>query len=153
MEKIISLKLRVLDKQKNFRLKIAPSTIPNAGMGVFAVDKIPKGAKGKYKGKIMSVEKGDPFYSWVIYDYDKETGVPFPDNKELYLLDAHYPSNSNWTRYVNCGIKNKFNNIDVEQSFGNIYYFTKRDIQPGEELFVDYGPEYRKVNLGLKGRY
>jgi hypothetical protein len=153
MEKIFSVKLTLSGKQKIFRLKIAPSTIPNAGMGVFAVDRIPKGAKGKYKGKMMSVEKGDPFYSWVIYEYDKNTGVPLPGNKELYLLDAHYPSNSNWTRYVNCGIKNKFNNIDVEQSFDQIYYFTKREIKPGEELFVDYGPEYRKVNLGLKGRY
>lgn len=140
-------------KKKNFKMKIAPSTIPNAGMGVFAVDPIPKGAKGKYKGKIMDLNKGDPYYSWIIYDYDPNTGVPYTENKELFLRDAHNPSQSNWTRYVNCGLKNKFNNMDIEQSFDHIYYFAKRDIKPGEELFVDYGPDYRKVNLGMKGRY
>ena len=157
MEKLITVKLQVQEngkvKNKNFKLKIAPSTIPNAGMGVFALDKIPSGARGKYKGKVKALDKGDPYYSWIIYDYDKNTGQPLPENKELFLRDAHNISQSNWTRFVNCGLKQKFNNMDIEQSFDHIYYFAKRDILPGEEIFVDYGPEYRKVNLGMKGRY
>jgi hypothetical protein len=140
-------------KTKVIRLKIAPSTIPNAGMGVYAVDPIPKGARGKYKGKIMSLDKGNPYYSWIIYDYDPVSGAPTSQNKELYLVDAFNVSQSNWTRYVNCGLKNRFNNLDVSQVFNQIYYLAKRDIKPGEELFIDYGPDYRKINLGMKGRY
>jgi SET domain-containing protein len=81
------------------------------------------------------------------------SGAPTSQNKELYLVDAFNVSQSNWTRYVNCGLKNRFNNLDVSQVFNQIYYLAKRDIKPGEELFIDYGPDYRKINLGMKGRY
>jgi hypothetical protein len=122
-------------------------------MGVFAVDRLPAQAKGIYKGKVMPLDKGDPYYSWIVYDYDPVNGIPTSENKELYLLDAHNLSNSNWTRFVNCGLKDKYNNIDIQQSFDQIYYITKRPIRSGEELFVDYGPDYRKFNLGMKGKY
>lgn len=154
----VNVKLYVPDQEGKykgqiFKLKIAPSSIPNAGKGVFAMEPIPKGAKGAYKGKKMSLSKGDPYYSWIIYDYDPVTGIPYPENKELFLRDAHNPKLSNWTRYVNCGLKRRLNNLDIEQKFDQIYYFAKRNIKAGEELFVDYGPDYRKVNLGMKGRY
>lgn len=140
------------NKTKTFRIKIAPSTIPNAGQGVYAIDPIPKGARGTYRGVKRSLEKGDPYYSWIIYEWDESTGEA-NTSKPSYLVDAHNISQSNWTRFVNCGLKKRLNNFDVEQKFDKIYYYTLRDIKPGEEFFVDYGPDYRKVNLGMKGRY
>ena len=144
-----------LDDQKRyqwFRIRLAPSTVPNAGLGVFAVDEIPKGARGLYRGVKKSMEKGNGYYSWVIYDYDHHTGK-LATLKELFMIDATDMKRSNWTRFVNCGMKRRDNNLDCEQSFEKIYYFTKKRIPAGKEMFIDYGKAYRKENLGMTGRY
>ena len=140
------------NKFRFIRLKIAPSTIQGAGMGVYAVDEIPKDAKGHYKGVKKSMARGNVYYSWIIYEYDTKTGNSIT-NKELFLLDASNKKNSNWTRYVNCGLKKRDNNMDSIQKFDKIYYFAKKKIKQGQELFIDYGSGYRKTNLGMKGRY
>ena len=139
-------------KYKFLRLRIAPSSITAAGMGVYAVDEIPKGAKGVYRGVKRSLEKGNVYYSWIIYEYDPITGDAIT-NKELFLLDASNKKTSNWTRYVNCGMRKRDNNMDSIQRFEKIYYYTTKKINPGQELFIDYGTGYRKSNLGMKGRY
>jgi SET domain-containing protein len=140
------------DKYQIYSLQIKKSTIPNAGLGVFANEFIPKGSACQYKGERKSLEKGNPYYSWSIFEYNTIKGNPI-SGKELYLLDATNISKSNWTRYVNCGLKKNKNNLDSKQEFDQIYYYAIRDINPGEELFIDYGPGYRKVNLRLEGRY
>jgi SET domain-containing protein len=50
-------------------------------------------------------------------------------------------------------MKKKFNNMACSQKFDKIYYYTTKNIEPGTELFIDYGKDYRKVNLGMKGTY
>lgn len=155
--KRIKLYVPSLNAYKFFRIRIAPSTIPQAGEGVFAVDPIPKGAEGIYKGVkryegTISGSRVNALYSWDVYEYDPETGVS-KNRKTLLFVDAANPKTSNWTRYVNCGPTKKSNNVDVEQRYTDIYYMMKRDIKPGEELFVDYGPAYRREHLKMKGRY
>jgi len=140
------------NKYKYIRLKIAPSTIQKAGLGVFAIDPIPNGSSGTYKGVKKSLDKGDPYYSWIIYEYHPIHGHPV-NTKEMYLLDAQSKKTSNWTRYVNCGMKKKDNNMDSKQEFDRIYYYATRNINPNEELFIDYGRGYRRTNLGMKGKY
>jgi hypothetical protein len=54
---------------------------------------------------------------------------------------------------VNCGMKRRDNNMDSIQKFDKIYYFAKKNINPGQEIFIDYGVGYRKSNLGMNGRY
>ena len=140
------------NKYRYLRLRIAPSKIKDAGMGVYAVDKIPKDAECPYKGVKKSMERGDVYYSWIIYEYDLITGNSIT-TKELFLLDASNKKTSNWTRYVNCGMRRRDNNMDSIQKFDKIYYFAKKNINPGQELFIDYGLGYRKTNLGMTGRY
>jgi len=153
-EQIIKAKFYIPDenKYKYIHLKIAPSTIPNAGMGVYAVDDIPKGASGLYRGIKRPLRRGNAYYSWIVYEYDMETGETI-SNKEMFLLDATNKNTSNWTRYVNCGLKKRFNNMSCMQKFDKIYYYAIKNIKPGKELFIDYGKDYRKVNLGMKGTY
>lgn len=135
------------------RIKIAPSTIKAAGMGAYAVDPIPKGAKCEYKGVKKVEEDANLYYAWTIKTFDKDTGEPDDRDLPLYYVDATDLRKSNWTRYANCGMKSKDNNMDSEQEFANFYYVAMRDIKPGEEIFIDYGEEYRKFNLGMKGKY
>lgn len=134
------------------RTMIKPSTIKGAGMGVFAIDKIPKGAEIKYAGVKKGQYTANHYYSWEVKTYDPETGEP-DDEDILYFIDASDVKYANCTRTVNCGMTKKANNMDAVQRFGKFFYVAMRDILPGEELFVDYGEQYRKVNLGMKGKY
>ena len=153
-EEIIATKFYIPSEKKYriLHLRIAPSSIKEAGMGVYAVDEIPKGAKGIYKGVKKSMTRGNVYYSWIIYEWDTKTGNAI-SNKEMFLLDASNKKTSNWTRYVNCGMKKRDNNMDSIQEFDKIYYYTTKNIKPGQELFIDYGRGYRTSNLGMKGRY
>jgi hypothetical protein len=140
-------------RYKYLRVKIAPSTIKKAGMGVYAYDPIPEDAKITYSGNRVHESDCNPFYSWEIKPYDPNTGDPLPSEDELFYIDAVDSKCSNLTRNINCGMTSEANNMDAVQIFGNFYYIALTDIKPGEELFVDYGDEYRTVNLKMKGTY
>jgi hypothetical protein len=132
---------------KKFRLRISKSNIPQAGMGVFAVDSIPMHATGKYRGTKGSEDDVVLEYSWKITKYDKKTGEPDYDAEPLYYKDAYDLSESNWTRFVNCHLDKKTNNVEPFQYFDDYYYMMKRDIEVGEELYVYYGDEYVEYNI------
>lgn len=135
-------------------IEIKKSTIAKAGKGAFAVEGIPKGYLGIYTGtKKKRYEDINPFYSWEVTSFDPKTGEM--DNRDifLYYIDAS-TNKSNWTKYVNCGMKSKYNNMECVQCYGKVYYLATRNIKPGEELFIDYGEGYRVENLGLsKSKY
>jgi hypothetical protein len=151
-EKIVKVPMKFKKEYKYTKLRIGPSTIKEAGLGVFAIDFIPKDASDAYLGVIANKDNVNAYYSWEVKKYDKVTGEPTSDDV-LFYIDAEDPIVSNWTRYVNCGPTSKSNNIVMEQLYDKIFYVAKRDIEPGEELFIDYGSGYRRVNLKMKGKY
>jgi hypothetical protein len=134
-------------------IKIAKSTIKAAGLGAFAVQPIPEGARGIYKGIAHDTEDTNMYYSWIVKSFNRITGEADDEDTPLYYIDATDLSTSNWTRYVNCGMTLKINNIEVDQVFDKFFYVANRDIEEGEELFVDYGSDYRKYNLGMGKKY
>lgn len=140
-------------KYSFYRIKISKSTVTNAGQGAFAIDEIPFGAEGVYRGVKKSLDNANVPYSWEIYDYDLQTGIPKTTKKSIFYIDASENDKSNWARFVNCGMKRRHNNLFAEQRYDKLYYITTKTIKPGEELFIDYGSSYRKNNLGLSGRY
>ena len=142
-----------LKTYKYIKLKIQPSTIKEAGFGAFAMEKIPKGARGFYKGIAKKEENANMYYSWNIKSFDPTTGITDYEDNELHYVDAEDIENSNWTRFVNCGMKKKMNNMDSDQLYDKFFYVATKDIKEGDELFIDYGIDYRKYNLKLKGRY
>jgi len=142
-----------LDKYKYIRLRLAPSAIKAAGTGVYAMDPIPEGAKGVYKGVSRREQHANLYYAWTVKSFDPETGETDDDDIPQYYVDAFDLKTSNWTRFVNCGMTKADNNMDTDQVFDKFFYVATRDIEAGEELFIDYGPDYRKCNLGLKGKY
>jgi len=139
------------DSYKYFRIRIAPSNIKKAGMGTYAIDDIPKGSVGYYRGVAKTEKYVNMFYSWVIKSYDDNTGEVDEEDAVLYYVDATNPKMSNWTRYVNCGLKEKDNNFDSDQRHDKILYVATRSVTGGEELFLSYGADYMINNLGLKG--
>lgn len=134
---------------KYIKIKIAKSTIKKAGMGIYTLEDIPEGAVGQYKGIPRTEDDTNMYYSWVVKSFDPLEGLPDDSDLYMYYIDATDLERSNWTRYVNCGMTNSDNNMDQEQVYDKIYYTTTRDIAAEEELFVDYGEDYRLWNLGI----
>lgn len=115
---------------------VKPSTIPNAGMGLFAKRRIRKGFRlGEYKGEKISYEEAhrrDP--SYFIY-LDAE---PVPHSG--FVLDGRTMANP--MRWPNHAVDPKYELPNAEfrlERNGRIYAYTLRPITPGEEVFVDYG--------------
>jgi hypothetical protein len=129
-------------------IKIAPSTIEGAGYGAFAMDTIPQGAKGVYKGVNRTYDASNQCYSWTVKTYDKKTGITDERDKVLHYIDACELDTSNWTRFVNCGRTERENNMLAEQSYSNFLYIAIHKIKKDTELRVDYGKKYREMNFG-----
>ncbi len=132
-----------------FKIELKPSIIKGAGLGVFALEYIPRNSKTEYLGQFIKEYNDDTpnnfniAYSWTILKW-KKNGEPI-DGQIYGYLDAYDKKYSNWTRYVNCPVTRVLENMEMEQKFDKIYYKTKRNIFPNEELFIDYGEEYRQV--------
>jgi hypothetical protein len=116
---------------------IKKSTIPNAGNGAFANIFIPKRTTlGYYKGKRLTKQQyirlKDESYVW---ELSSRSGPVY--------IDAKNPKISNWLRFFNDS-RDKRINVEPYQYRGNMYYRTLRNIQPGEEMFINYGDHYWK---------
>jgi len=119
-------------------IELKPSTLGReAGNGAFAREPLEKGQiLGCYVGKVVSNKtKGD-------YVIDTGAGFSFDAEPEEY---------SNWTRTMNTGtwdgITTHPPNVEFvrgvdEKDIFSILVRVIRDIEPGEELFIDYGKEY-----------
>lgn len=123
-------------------IEIKESTIPNSGLGAFTLQFIPKNYGAKYFGIKKYKKNIDYDYSWSIFQYDKKTGQRV-GNDIIHYIDASDPERSNWTRYVNCGMYDIKNNLEPVQKWEDLYYVSRRDINPGEELWIDYGEGFR----------
>ncbi|KAK3100301.1 hypothetical protein FSP39_017857 [Pinctada imbricata] len=122
-------------------LVVRSSGIPNAGLGVWAIDTIPVRTRfGPYLGDITqdADEAHSTGYSWQIYYH----------GKPKHFVNAYGMKNSNWMRYVNCARSESEQNLVAFQYRGQIYYRTYKEIKPGTELLVWYGHEYGK-ELGI----
>jgi hypothetical protein len=127
-----------------FDLYIRKSRIPNAGFGVFTNSFIPKDTViGEYIGDIIESYKPQyTTYSFEIIKPDEENGI-MGYGIDCLALPRCYMSMINDAQF-----SNRFtNNCDFDQREKErmVYVFSTRDIRPGEELFIDYGPYYWKA--------
>ncbi|XP_061085081.1 oocyte zinc finger protein XlCOF6-like [Conger conger] len=120
-------------------LEVRVSSIPGAGLGVFAKGQtVPSGVHyGPYEGELteedVTTESG---YSWMI------------SRSRPCVIDAKRETHSNWMRYVNCARNEEEQNLVAFQYRGSILYRCFNPIHPGEELLVWYGDDYAK-DLGI----
>ena len=131
-------------------LKVAVSRLPNAGLGVFAIEDIAsKTLLGTYTGKKCGSEDGDYVLDVSGYDEDGKHVTKCVDAEEL----PGGPNKTNWTRFIN-GVS-YIGGVRVTTQVKNVEFFIKgfgksvsigvrttRDIKKGDELLLDYGPEY-----------
>ncbi|KAM8791863.1 histone-lysine N-methyltransferase PRDM9-like [Rhynchonycteris naso] len=123
-------------------LRIRPSGIPEAGLGVWnEASALPVGLYfGPYKGQITEDEEAaNNGYSWQI---TKER------NCYMYVNEKD-ESWANWMRYVNCARDDDEQNLVAFQYHRQIFYRTCQVIKPDCELLVWYGDEYGQ-KLGIK---
>lgn len=122
-------------------LFVQPSTIPNAGQGLFTSRFIPANTCiMTYKGEYIDKQELERRYGDCLAVYTIKV------HENLYI-DACDPLKSNSARFINTIIDDndgalQFNVTFELQHNGQIGVRTLKDILQGQELFVDYGDEY-----------
>jgi hypothetical protein len=113
-------------------LVVRPSLVSGAGEGLFTTRFCPKGTRlCQYKGTRLT---GLQLLRTPNWKYIANYGFDF-------FLDAReHPEVK--ARFVNHHFDPASRNVDAEYVDGNIYFFATRDIEPNEELYLDYGEEY-----------
>lgn len=186
----VNKKLPAIDCLK-VKLEIRMSTIPNAGLGIFAADTIPKGKViGSYGGPLQilntkvlnelinlgegALSRSDYKEESTLSEKQRNYTMKIPvRNDEMDKVDYYcvYPTekqlikherlvteyiecrdkemciehlkkirkNMNWTALINDACDPFRNNVKVIE---NGYLNTDKEIQAGEELFLEYGSEY-----------
>ena len=104
-----------------------------SGLGLFAEEEIPRGAFViEYWGKIVSDDEADKVGGKYLFRLE---------NKKT-ILGNH---KANTARLLNHSCKP---NCAAEMDGKRIFIYTRRRIQPGEELTYDYGKEYWEDHIG-----
>lgn len=123
------------------KVAVKGSTLPGAGKGLFAKDFIPKGARiVEYKGRITTWKEVDGL--------DGQNGYIYYVKRD-HVIDASRHTKA-LARYANDAkglhrLKGLTNNADYVEDGLRVYIESKKNIQAGEEIFVDYGKEYWDV--------
>lgn len=123
-------------------LEVRKSEIPGAGDGVFAKARIPAGADlGGYEGKWITEaewhalwEKGEWHYVMSLPE------CAYPHTAPYKLIDGRNGSIHAKINYAPAPFQNAEIAFFCEAPYARI--LTKREIMPGEELLMDYGPDY-----------
>lgn len=140
------LALLKVNKAYEKRTIIKKSTIPNAGNGLFAVAKIKKGEViGELGGRLLTEEEyptGNHHYVASIAECAWKESQPYKylDSKDH---GAHV-SRINFAPSEINGIETHFQNAKTKQLCKRPYFVfvAVRDIEPGQEIWSTYGPNY-----------
>ena len=113
------------------RRRIAVRHSPIHGRGVFALRRIPKGARIiEYKGKLITDKEADRRYSRM-HQNSPHTMLFSLDGG--WVIDAtRYGNSARWVNH-SCAP-----NCEIEEEGRRVFIEAGRDIGPGEELTYDY---------------
>lgn len=118
-------------------LKVKTSTIPGGGKGLFTKTFIPKASRIiEYTGTITTWEKvkdeADNAYIYFLKPNYVIDGRNHPKSLGRYANDAKGLVKTN----------GKSNNATFENDGLRVFMVASKDIQAGEEIFVEYGKSY-----------
>jgi uncharacterized protein len=123
-----------------FGLYVAPSQVKGAGLGLYTTKPIKKGTViVEYKGEKLTTKQYNERY-----DKDDYGSYGMEVNSRL-VIDARKTS-SGLARYV-CDYtgSGKKPNTQYQGEKHKVEIIALRNIEPGEELLIDYGKEIRKA--------
>lgn len=113
-------------KESIARVKVKRAR-PGTGLGLFATDFFKKGEMVvEYTGRRIKTKTADELGTKYLFEIDKDWTIDGAGRKNI-------------ARYVNHACKP---NCEAEIDGMRIFYYAVRNIDPGEELTVDYGEEY-----------
>uniref|UniRef100_A0AAQ6IK07 PR domain zinc finger protein 1 n=1 Tax=Anabas testudineus TaxID=64144 RepID=A0AAQ6IK07_ANATE len=106
-------------------------------LGVTSKELIPKGTRfgplvGESYTNEMLLKDANRKYFWRV----------FSEGHLHHILDALNEEQSNWMRYVNPACTVEKQNLVACQSGLDIYFYTIKPLEPGQELLVWYCPEF-----------
>lgn len=118
-------------------VEIRPSTVPGAGQGLFALERVEAGVTiGEYMGDIV-----DSFWR-LMRSRDRSYQIPTCD--PAVTLDALRRPEVMMRYICHHPRKGKHNVQFVDQGVRK-FVVTTRPVDPGEEFFVDYGETYWRL--------
>ena len=131
-----------LSRARPVKLRVATSTIPDAGQGLFCEEHVRPGETvARYSGKILTKQQADASSSRYILKISNDVYLDAgsPDTWEgRWINDGPHSG-----REANCVFAAAFNTNVVPGSKDRwIKVFATKHIQPGEELLMDYGISY-----------
>jgi len=119
---------------------IGPSTLPNAGQGLFAAIDIEAGIRlGEYTGKILSPEQykrltnRDYVFQVTLWKKNKTIYIDAKHEKKCLMRKINAAKTHRQHALVNCY---------TYQYNSRIFFKTSRQIKKGEELICTYGNTY-----------
>jgi SET domain-containing protein len=126
--------IEVRDKtHAQFKLKVGKA---KSGLGLFALEPIPKGKKIiEYVGRVLTDEPDDALDNLYIFRVNKH-------------MDIDGSPRFNTARYINHACRP---NAESEVRKGHVWIIAKRNIALGEEITYDYGKEYWREYIQPKG--
>jgi SET domain-containing protein len=114
-----------------FVLKRTPT-----GLGLYTVQRIPKGRRIiEYTGPVINSEERDKKGGKYLFEID-----------EKWAIDGS--PRSNVARYINHSCRP---NAEAFVSGRRVWIWSKRAIEAGEEITIDYGREYVEEHIKPKG--
>lgn len=134
-----------IDKQYDERTVIKPSTIPNAGNGLFALKPIKKGEIiGELGGRLVTAEDypaGNHYLASIPECAWAET------HPYKYLDSKNFGGNVSRTNFAPSrinGIETYFQNAAIRQlcEYPYFVFVAVQDIETGSEIWASYGPRY-----------
>lgn len=120
------------------KLVVKKSQLPQAGMGLYTKEFIPKGTKiVEYKGKITT---------WKEVEHDEGKNGYIYYVKRNHVIDAGNRKSA-MARYANDArglsrVKGITNNAEYVEDGVKVYIQSAKDIPAGSEILVEYGKEY-----------
>ncbi|XP_068609897.1 PR domain zinc finger protein 1-like [Brachionichthys hirsutus] len=117
-------------------------------LGVTSEEPIPKGTRfgpvvGERYANETLLEDADRKYFWRV----------FSEGRLHHILDGLNEERSNWMRYVNPACNTEEQNLVACQNGLDVYFYTIKPLQPGQELLVWYYPDFaRRCNYPPLGR-
>jgi len=138
-----------------FQLRLAPSQVPNAGLGVFTREDIPAGSCiDEYTGEVLSSNRVSN-YSVEVRDDCYVDARDFPRCYMAMINDCSYIARRvirRKKRWVDITPKAYFGKDNhplvtnckfvLNRTEGRVFIHSLYDIPAGSELFIEYGPYY-----------